>query len=693
MARSVRWQVPFMSLDNKKYRVDIYQENFNGTVEVLKGAATPFYTQEDDDEDAFLPIRTSSGYLTIVVEDPSLPDAIMAQDTHDRYVELVDATDANNEVVKWNGFLSPEEYSGEWNCTPYEMQLPLLSPIAAAAKIVYEPLSRRCTLAEIIQHIFDDYLEIETSFAFARLTNDNVSEVILTDHIFEREDESAEEPYIGTIPLPVIGSEKVNVYEVLEAICRLYGWVLRETPARYFFTASDVTSSYSCTSDFEHFETVNIPVTNLPNITSADNQRALLSGKSAVQVVCEAEHYDVMADSDLFGNNASPEEEWMGATPPYVSRMRTGKNTNHSIAYDPDTGITEIDSINIWDYNARWGRHYYGGGCYSFATYPDQTESHQLISRNSYEDCFWLGSVESYDDYPAVTLITKKKYSGINFVDNGLVLSFEALCADNWYADFKYCYRERIDVRIKWGNYYFQSYWIYTPEEDRVLWATNPQIVQVMVQNIDSNSSEAVGHAYSCTRKPANWDPNNEVFAWGIGQIIAGTPHGDLGYCMPVPEEIADQLEGHIEITFYCIKERSNCKTMILRNVKLLSPESKDDDILTRKNHYLSDYRQILTQPRLEEYSYKQILTNSMIHRSTSGVVSNGALSYNTPENLLLHRLARWYDRTIEQLTVTTEDDLPDGSVVRIGTTEFLPVSIAHNWRDNEITLMLQKMV
>ena len=32
----------------------------------LKGAAQPFVTQEDDDEDMFTPIRTQSGYLRIV---------------------------------------------------------------------------------------------------------------------------------------------------------------------------------------------------------------------------------------------------------------------------------------------------------------------------------------------------------------------------------------------------------------------------------------------------------------------------------------------------------------------------------------------------------------------------------------------------------------------------------------------------
>lgn len=690
--RAVRWQVPFVSLDGKHYRVDIYDDGYIWEPEVLKGGATPFYTQEDDDDDAFLPIRTSSGYLTIVVEDPSLPDAIMAQDTHDRYVELVDATDANNEVVKWNGFLSPEEYSGEWNCTPFELSLPLLSPVAAAAKIVYEPLSRECTVADIIKHIFDDYLDISTSFAFARIINGEVSSIRTTDHLFESQVEAESQPYVGTIPLPALDSEKSNVYDVLEAICRLCGWVLHETPTRYFFTASDVTSTYSYTSDFVNYETVSLPVVNLPAITSADHQRYLLSGKSAVQVVCEAEHYEELAEANLIGNVAEDFHP-LSASEPFAFSFRHGKDTNHSIAFNPSTGITEIDLIDVWWHNANYNsqpnwQQLYGGGWY---TYKEQvhigTEFHQFMDP---EDCVFLSSVDTNDLYPAASFVTEKKYTANNFLENGLILKFDAVCAGEYVSeDFKYCYRDVIYIRVKWGDYYFQGY---DPSNmgNFDWWGTSPQLVPVMIENIDSTSGEAIGHAFSCSREK---NPSSNKYDWGFINGIFLFNHAKEGYWMPVYGMGYANIEGNIEVTFYCFKRKSNCRAMLIKNLKLEAGVCFDNDIATDKDYYLSDYRQILSKPRLEEYSYKQILTNSMLSRSISGATETQALAYDTPENLLLHRLARWYDRTIEQLIITTEDDLPDGSVVRIGNTEYLPVCIAHNWRDNEITLNLQKMV
>ena len=128
--RSVHWRIPFMALDDTPYQINIYEEGYQGSVVVLKGGAQPFITQETEDEDAFLPLRTSSGYITIVCEDAALVDAILPNEVHDRYVELVDVTPNANKVV-WNGYILPEEFSNDWNTTPFELQLPVASPIAA----------------------------------------------------------------------------------------------------------------------------------------------------------------------------------------------------------------------------------------------------------------------------------------------------------------------------------------------------------------------------------------------------------------------------------------------------------------------------------------------------------------------------------------------------------------------------------
>ena len=145
--RSVHWRVPFMSLDGTPYQVDIYEEGYQGSVVAIKGGAQPFVTEEIEDEDAFLPLRTSSGYITIVCEDAALVDAILPNEVHDRYVELVDVTPNANKVV-WNGYILPEEFSNDWNTTPFELQLPVASPIAACQDLRYSGFFKAVTIPE-----------------------------------------------------------------------------------------------------------------------------------------------------------------------------------------------------------------------------------------------------------------------------------------------------------------------------------------------------------------------------------------------------------------------------------------------------------------------------------------------------------------------------------------------------------------
>jgi hypothetical protein len=64
---AIHWQVKFKSLRaGTDYTVNIYDAAYSGNPIPLKGGAEPFITQEDDDEDMFLPIRTQSGYIRIV---------------------------------------------------------------------------------------------------------------------------------------------------------------------------------------------------------------------------------------------------------------------------------------------------------------------------------------------------------------------------------------------------------------------------------------------------------------------------------------------------------------------------------------------------------------------------------------------------------------------------------------------------
>ena len=72
MARNVKWRMRFMAFDNTLYTVSIYTEDTVSSVTELTPAAIPFETQENNDNNAFIPVRTSTGYLRFVVTDLSI---------------------------------------------------------------------------------------------------------------------------------------------------------------------------------------------------------------------------------------------------------------------------------------------------------------------------------------------------------------------------------------------------------------------------------------------------------------------------------------------------------------------------------------------------------------------------------------------------------------------------------------------
>ena len=89
-------------------------------------------------------------------------------------------------------------------------------------------------------------------------------------------------------------------------------------------------------------------------------------------------------------------------------------------------------------------------------------------------------------------------------------------------------------------------------------------------------------------------------------------------------------------------------------------------------------------------------VNNMMADYSPSGVIPPETVQDTDAdyfEQTILSRLADWFDRTIEQLTVTVAySTLNPGQRVVRGNDKYIVVSRADSWRDGMVTLTLQKM-
>ena len=155
MAKNIRWQIPFESIQGVQYRVDIYDEGEFTPVQLTPGE-TPFVTKEDASDDVFHPVRSQTGTIEVCT---LMPDG--------NYITLDDLLPANNiarpvklwrilgggaaGVLEWQGFLSCEAYDQDYTGIPQILDLPVISVLEAMDSIEVE-LSESMAFQRILSH-------------------------------------------------------------------------------------------------------------------------------------------------------------------------------------------------------------------------------------------------------------------------------------------------------------------------------------------------------------------------------------------------------------------------------------------------------------------------------------------------------------------------------------------------------------
>lgn len=212
---AIHWQIQFKSFTGANRCVNIYDSTYSGTPVQLKGAANPFRTSENDDLDYYAPIRTQSGYVSIIAETATILDDLIAEKPTDRPVTL---TEDNN--VLWMGFLHCELYSQPWEPAPYVAQIPIISAVAAYQGVEVPFREGSISLLELLNMITIPDVTIEYI----------VPDAIPINEVFVPLD--AFRDYL-TIPerteLGVNGKYyRLTVYDAIEAFCKYFGVSCRQ---------------------------------------------------------------------------------------------------------------------------------------------------------------------------------------------------------------------------------------------------------------------------------------------------------------------------------------------------------------------------------------------------------------------------------------------------------------------------------
>lgn len=234
---AVHWKIPFRSLGGTSYEIRIYDDSYTSSTAVtLVGGATPLVTQEDDDDDVFTPVRTQTGYIRI------FDDGKDANGNSFNWRDLipVGALDRQVDVMSgstliWRGYIQPQSFSGDIYNGGQEREFPICDRLTILKCYDIVPSDYQNTnFARILYYIFT---KIPTpsalSFAFGGGSYvDGWLKKSVSWSLFGEEDSA------GTV------QPKYSCYEMLEEVCKFFGWTCRLYNGVVFFELSGNSSNW-----------------------------------------------------------------------------------------------------------------------------------------------------------------------------------------------------------------------------------------------------------------------------------------------------------------------------------------------------------------------------------------------------------------------------------------------------------------
>ena len=232
------YKIPFKSFKDTSYVLEIG----SGTLTALTGGVDTFVTSEDADTDFFKPVRTQSGTFRYVGSgsgDRSVWLAMIPVNALSIPVKLKVGSD-----VKWQGYIQPEVYHNDYPANgsvqehEFSVQCPLsvLDTIDINTEVNSHPV---VTIGQLLHiHIFSKLTGTTIERYYFQGNKDIVSSRLNTRVMWANFVETVEEggdSASGGYSMTKIVA-KYTCLQVLEEVCKLFGYTCRMHGTRVYFT-------------------------------------------------------------------------------------------------------------------------------------------------------------------------------------------------------------------------------------------------------------------------------------------------------------------------------------------------------------------------------------------------------------------------------------------------------------------------
>lgn len=203
----------------------------SNTVVNLTPSATPFTTDIDNSEDFFAPVRAQSGTIEIVGEVSDV-EPLLSSDPASRLVTL-EGTEGSTTTLRWKGYLQTAALSQTWDKGPIPLSFPVVSHLGIIESYNFEETGYVSFAAFLKSMNECTGTAFYTSFVFPNLTTDATKLMYhFSGQAFAKWDDKT------------LTYEYSNYKNVLEEICKLFGWVAIEVADQLCFLAPDSDDGY-----------------------------------------------------------------------------------------------------------------------------------------------------------------------------------------------------------------------------------------------------------------------------------------------------------------------------------------------------------------------------------------------------------------------------------------------------------------
>lgn len=673
---AIRWKIPFAPIRSSTvYTINIYDDDYSGTPAVLTGAAQPMETEETNTEDFFLPVRTQSGYIRIV--DNGKTNAGVAFDWKElvpetatsRQVTLTDSSDTE----LWRGYLQPQTFSGRLYEATQEREFPICCPLRVLEGVEVDASIREIkNFAYLLRQILD-----ATGWQWDGIYFSGTADM-LYDWLRRKIDwmNFLEEDQNHSIVA------KYNYYELLEEMCRFFGWTCRTAGDAIYFLSPD-----------EKFYSAMVCI--------REQDLDLLVDDGTPQVQEIADYYTLDLDDDIY---ASVKQD--------VELLRGAKKVTLTADINKQEVIVDLPYSDIED-------------MYKERTPQDQvygTNGHYLIL--NYPDYVYAASY-TFEDL----LIETSGISGS--INRGASFRVQEWFEGNLNYKHNYNWSTVLYVQGDTGSTVLFKMQSRIPHNyDHGVFAISAAVAQVFIASgskqeyiangklickLAIGSKWWDGSAWSTTETTFELPIGKEGSTDGTGQgqvidnrVLNGPYNAYEGHGIP----IGTSMGGIVTFEIYGVQltnphqqvpalEITNLEMKFVR-MKTYAPYSdRDENVYTWENQV----------PFTDDISLDTIFATNNGNALGLGIIMNRGGAYASsiyyayidgdgaerPEAHLVERIGT-YNNNVKKVAIlevrTDEVPITPATIVSLpwGTGDGYPVSISHQWRDDVTTLKIMEI-